>query len=75
MESFSPLGIAIVLQPDPNWRSASPRILLFCDWSVGRDNLMEKNRDRHKLLVNGMALFSFNFHRMQREIQSSLVFI
>ena len=40
IESFSPLGI--VLQPEPNRRSASPLILLFCDWSVGRDNLIGK---------------------------------
>lgn len=37
IESFSPLGV--VLQPEPNLRSASPLILLFCDWSAGRDNL------------------------------------
>lgn len=57
MESFSPLGI--VLQPEPNWRSASPLILLFCDWSVGRDNLIEKTEiginylgtERHYFLI------------------------
>jgi len=42
MELFSPLGVA--LQPEPNLRSASPLILLFCDWSVGRDNLREKRK-------------------------------
>ena len=43
MESFSPLGV--VLQPEPNLRSASPLILLFCDWSVGRDNLIENKTE------------------------------
>ena len=59
MESFSPLGVA--LQPDPKLRSASPLILLFCDWSVGRDNLEEKKIDiinylgtekRHLLVIS-----------------------
>lgn len=60
MESFSPLGVA--LQPEPNLRSASPLILLFCDWSVGRDNLEENKIEIINHLGTVMRYLLRNFN-------------